>query len=735
MSTSNHEYHMIRWREFLAELPVSSVDTQELLSDLESLDSNGYSDWLKKLSSQWRRAVARNVDPLMRSPLHREPRVMPNSELTSFTYERCGSQGYLLERPLLTDPTEYYNSGVTLLRGRSTPFYCLLHAMENLYLPSAEKPFRVASFSLDAKERDILGARGHGAIRWRELKKPLALFRTIRSGGAEAVFVPAVSPDCQWRLDPDQLVTSFRTKLQETVLFLILDLTSVGENFDVRGLLDQLGADGPNFVFAFERQVEHLQLGLNLAEVGRIQTWEKKGGQDALRPVLNLLSMVRSFSGLGLTFRDTSELQIPSFWNPKWPRDYCREKARTNQLVAESLQDVTGVHYQPGGLKLVLTQIPKEAFKEILGESHYNPSLLETESGLRLSFGAYRGEDFGAWTRAIRGRVEERFPKPVPTAPKRARSQSEPKREWKTIPTQAGDVVLPLITIQGKEEGPRLSITAGIHGTEFVGIEVLLELADELKSADFKGALVLCPLANPPSFFGRAVAKSPLDSLNPNRSYPGSPGGRPTERIVNFLTQTLISESDAHLDLHSGEFTERVSPFLSFCLSGQRKTLNERTLDLACNLGISDLAISQFDGVRNSISAGHSLAVPTVLVEVGHGGQRDQEALALTKQVIKNAMAHLGMTEEPASETEPRFWIWGKRIVAPSDGLWFPEVEVGDEVHYGQHIGRIKDPLGHTTAIIRASEPGRILYGLTSLSACAGDTLARIAVPVPDPRS
>lgn len=724
---------MVRWREFLAELPVSSTDFRELLAGLENLDSTGYSDWLGNFSTRWQRMVALHADGLMRSPLHHVPRTLPNSELIKFTYERCGIQGGL-EKPLFRPPTKFYNGGVTLLRGRSTPFFCLLQALENLYLPSADKPFRLASFGLCAKDRKILAARGHGAIRWRELRKPPGLFRAIRSGGAEAVFLSAISPDCHWQLERSKLVTSFRTKLKDSVMFLILDLTTVGENFDIRGLLDELGADGPDFVFAVERQVEHLQLGLKLTEFGRIRTWEKKGGQDALQPILNLLALIRSFCGLGLTFRNSGTLQIPSFTNPEWPRDFCREQARTNQLVAEALNDVAEVYYQPGGLALFLSQVSKERFLGLLPESQYSPKITELESGIRLSFGAYRGTDFDSWLEALRLGFGEQPVRQVEGVLSHSPLPSGTSREWKTITTESGDVNLPLITIKGKDEGPRLSITAGVHGTEFVGVEVLLQLADELKPEDFRGTLVLCPLANPPSFFARAVVNSPLDSLNPNRSYPGSAGGRPTERIVHFLMQSLIIRSDAHLDLHSGEFTEAVSPFLSFCLSDQRAALNKKTLDLASNLGVSDLAISHFQGVRGSVTAGHSVGVPTVLVDVGYGGQRESSALQLTKEVIQNCMAHLGMVDAPVSTAEPQFWAWGHSLKAPADGLWFPDVSVGDDVVEGQHVGRLKDALGNTTAIIRARNSGRILYGLTSLSACEGDILANIAVPVPDPR-
>ena len=52
-----------------------------------------------------------------------------------------------------------------------------------------------------------------------------------------------------------------------------------------------------------------------------------------------------------------------------------------------------------------------------------------------------------------------------------------------------------------KNQGKTLVITAGVHGCEYVGVETLTHLSEELDPEEMSGSLILLPLANPEGFY------------------------------------------------------------------------------------------------------------------------------------------------------------------------------------------------------------------------------------------
>ena len=126
------------------------------------------------------------------------------------------------------------------------------------------------------------------------------------------------------------------------------------------------------------------------------------------------------------------------------------------------------------------------------------------------------------------------------------------------------DVRLPITLVNGLRPGPRLALTSGLHYGEFVGVEALRELLRSTDPATLAGQVVACPIACPPAFYAHRAGGSALDGINPNRVYPGSATGRPTERVVAWLFEYVISHSDVFIDLHSGGISEALASFVGY---------------------------------------------------------------------------------------------------------------------------------------------------------------------------
>ena len=84
-------------------------------------------------------------------------------------------------------------------------------------------------------------------------------------------------------------------------------------------------------------------------------------------------------------------------------------------------------------------------------------------------------------------------------------------------------VSIPIAIVNGAQPGPRVGVTAGIHGAEYVSIAALREVARSLDPTRIRGTLVAVITANPSAFTARSIYVNPVDGLNLNRQFPGDP--------------------------------------------------------------------------------------------------------------------------------------------------------------------------------------------------------------------
>jgi predicted deacylase len=262
-----------------------------------------------------------------------------------------------------------------------------------------------------------------------------------------------------------------------------------------------------------------------------------------------------------------------------------------------------------------------------------------------------------------------------------------------------------------------------------VGVEALRELARSCDGASLAGQLVACPLAYPPAFYTYRSGLSSLDGIDPNRVYPGSATGRPTERLVAWLFENLIHQSDVFIDLHGGQITMDLTSFVAYRSSGNSEQ-DRRALDLAELFGLPIVRGGAPTG-GNSHAAATRAGIVSLLVEVGALGSRSREEVEIVRDGLLRVMKFLGMIgEAPAGAVgSPQRWRWTVEVEAPTEGLWHPEFQVGSEVGEGQVLGRILGLFDEVLAVVVAPQAGRVFYGERGLSVTCGNVLAAMATP------
>jgi uncharacterized protein len=285
------------------------------------------------------------------------------------------------------------------------------------------------------------------------------------------------------------------------------------------------------------------------------------------------------------------------------------------------------------------------------------------------------------------------------------------------------DVEIPFAVIEGSRPGPRLLVTAGVHGSEFCSIESALRLM-KTRPETLAGTLIVLPILNMGGFMGRSIYVMPQDGKNLNRVFPGKPDGTTSERLAHWLVANVYPQVDAYLDLHGGDLDESLVPFSLF------PNGSEASLALASAFGLSIAVAAGGEGY--TINAAHKLGVPGIIAEVSGNGLWGEASVGEMTAGIARVMKHLGMipgTVRPAPQEKPQtvtMWV----PLAPSSGLWYPAKELSDKVTAGETLGEIRDVFGKPLGTISSKESGFILYRLTSLSVNKGEALLGVATPM-----
>lgn len=296
---------------------------------------------------------------------------------------------------------------------------------------------------------------------------------------------------------------------------------------------------------------------------------------------------------------------------------------------------------------------------------------------------------------------------------------------------------IPVTVIHGDEVGPVLAAVAGVHGFEFPPILAADRLADSVDPVDLTGTLILVRIANIPSYEGKSPHLNPIDGKNLNRSFPGNPTGTSTERIADIISREVVARADFLLDLHCGDGAEYLEPFVGI-YGGPLATNFELALEVGKGFGFPNVVRysmntqEQVDNGRSLNRQGVASGIPTVLVEYGQNGRRDEKFVSGIVTGVENALGILGIWDKPQHRVPPALRLFESTTAARAthSGLFYP---VAPERRYwfkGDLIGTIRDYSGEEVERIYSPIDGYALYGILGPPVRAGWSVATIGNPV-----
>jgi len=307
-------------------------------------------------------------------------------------------------------------------------------------------------------------------------------------------------------------------------------------------------------------------------------------------------------------------------------------------------------------------------------------------------------------------------------------SAARGQRATGMIPVDLGSatVQIPVVIVNGARPGPRVGVTAGIHGAEYVSIAALRRVAMSLDPAAMTGSLVASLVSNPAAFAARSIYVDPLDGRNLNRSFPGDPAGGPTERLAAWLYANVIAPSDRFIDCHCGDMNEALVSFTGIEETGD-PAVDRVTLAMAQAYGLDYLVYGPTPGSTTTAAA--AAGIPAVLGEVGGQGLWPEADVALHAAGLRRALHAAGLIPDPVEGPRRATRVLRAEAWLRSDteGFWHPSVGVGERVAAGQGVGEIQDAFGAVVRQVVAPLPGVVLFLVTSLAMNAGDPLLAIA--------
>ena len=267
------------------------------------------------------------------------------------------------------------------------------------------------------------------------------------------------------------------------------------------------------------------------------------------------------------------------------------------------------------------------------------------------------------------------------------------------------ELSLAVHVLDSGKPGPVLAAVATHHGEEVFTIELLRRLRQYILQQDFKGTLLIMPLANPISF-AAGTRNTPTDMHNLNRVFPGNPDGWFTEIVADAIWTHLIPRIDGLLDYHCGgvdtciHYTYTLTPNTDF-----GRLVHELAL-----LGSAEILWETSHPAGSLAGLATEKGIPTVILEVGGGTAFGTDyldrGLSATIQILKRLAMLDGTPERGPARVVCRK---GGSLRPHHGGLFQPEVGLemlGKTVPGGTVLGRVLSPATfEELEVIRAPYP------------------------------
>jgi len=281
---------------------------------------------------------------------------------------------------------------------------------------------------------------------------------------------------------------------------------------------------------------------------------------------------------------------------------------------------------------------------------------------------------------------------------------------------------VPIIIERSKKPGPTVLMTAGIHGDEINGVEIVRQLIAKGINKPKTGTIICVPVINVFGFLN-------MDRLFPdgrdlNRVFPGNANGSLASRVAHFVMKELVPHVDFVMDFHTGGADR-------FNAAQIRIEANNPSLaELAHVFGAPFIYYSQ--NLNKSFrNACDKAGVPILLFEGGKSFNIHSTITNTGVNGAKRVLHHLGMLRSNYKASQPKTSAVvieeSKWLRAKFSGMFKATVAINSFVEKGDDLGNITDPYGSFNYFVKSPHSGYVFNVNESPIIYQGDAIFHIS--------
>ena len=283
-------------------------------------------------------------------------------------------------------------------------------------------------------------------------------------------------------------------------------------------------------------------------------------------------------------------------------------------------------------------------------------------------------------------------------------------------------MTVPVHVVSGKKKGPRLFISAAIHGDEINGVEVIRRLLKLTALKRLRGTIIAIPIVNVHGLINHS--RYLPDRRDLNRSFPGTERGSLAARLANTFMKEIVMKCTHGIDLHTGALHRDNLPQI-------RANIDDDETERLARVFNAPVIISSNlrDGSLRESAAEHG--IPMLLYEAGEALRFDEVSIRAGVKGIVNVMRELEMLPATRSKAkkhiEPVVARSSSWIRASESGILRAMIPLGARVKKNTLLGVVADPFGDAETKVLSQFSG-IVIGRTNLPLVnEGDALYHVA--------
>lgn len=286
---------------------------------------------------------------------------------------------------------------------------------------------------------------------------------------------------------------------------------------------------------------------------------------------------------------------------------------------------------------------------------------------------------------------------------------------------------IPVIVRRSKQEGPTVLFSAGIHGDEINGVEIVRQIISKKLNRPLRGTIICIPVINMYGFVNKS--REFPDGRDLNRVFPGSKKGSLASRFAYHIVEEILPILDYAVDFHAGGASRFNAPQI-------RITENNPDLKILADVFNAPFTLYSKNITGSFRNTSEKANVKMLLFEGGKSLDINNEIANEGVLGTKRLLHYLQMLDakqivEPA--IEPSIYIknsvW---LRAKCSGLLHDFNLVGRFVTKGTILAIITDPFGKFEQKVKAPHDGYVINANHSPIVYEGDAIYHLSKNNPE---